>query len=350
MRLGIRIRRKKGKIKDYAYITARVRARRRKLLRREDYQKLLKMSLEEIARFLGETEYREEIEELSDKYSGVELVERALTLNLSRTYRNLMEISSGEPNLLIREYLRRWDIWNLRSLLRGKRTGADPEEIKSLFVVAGELDESFLSALAELKSIDEVIEALSRTRYYEILKRHEEMHWRELEDELEKRYYEELVGILEEERTEDRKLLLRIIRREIDIKNLMTLLRLKKDGVEPRDIEHHLIMAGEELTEMELKRLLNMSYEEILRTVGDFSYGRILGESAERSSLTTIEAKLEKHLGEFAHKLSYHYPLSILPVIGYIISKRHEVRNLQLIARGKSLGVPQERLEEGLVI
>ncbi|MBC7110506.1 MAG: V-type ATPase subunit, partial [Archaeoglobi archaeon] len=227
MRLGIKIR-GRGKIKDYAYITARVRARKRRLLRREDYQKLLKMSLEEIARFLGETEYREEIEELSHKYSGVELIERALNLNLSKTYRNLIEISSGEANMLIREYLRRWDIWNLRSLLRGKRIGGDPEEIKSLFVIAGELDEGFLNTLAEMRSIDEIIEALGRTRYYEVLKRHEEMHWRELEDELERKYYEELVGLLEEERTEDRRLLLRIIRREIDIKNIMTLLRLKK--------------------------------------------------------------------------------------------------------------------------
>lgn len=349
MRLGIKIR-GRGKIKDYAYITARVRARKRRLLRREDYQKLLKMSLEEIARFLGETEYREEIEELSHKYSGVELIERALNLNLSKTYRNLIEISSGEANMLIREYLRRWDIWNLRSLLRGKRIGGDPEEIKSLFVIAGELDEGFLNTLAEMRSIDEIIEALGRTRYYEVLKRHEEMHWRELEDELERKYYEELVGLLEEERTEDRRLLLRIIRREIDIKNIMTLLRLKKDEVEPRDIEHHLIPSGEELTETELKRLLNMSYDEILRAIGDYSYGKILGESAEKTSLTVIETKLEKYLGEFTQKLSYYYPLSILPVIGYIISKRHETRNLQLIARGRSLGVSQERIEEGLVI
>jgi len=350
MRLGIRIKRKKSKVKDYAYITARVRAKKRKLLKREDYQKLLKMGPSEILRFLGESEYREEIDELSEKYSGVELIERALKLNLARTYRGLIEISSGEVREMIAGYLRRWDIWNIKCILRGKRVGADPEEIKSLLIPCGDLSEEFLNALVELQSVEDVIEALSNTRYYRVLRRHEELHWRELEDELEKMYYEDLLNLLEGDVSEDKRLLLRIIKMEIDVKNLRTLLRLKRDGVDPRDIEHHLIRGGEEIDERELRRLLTLSYEDLARALGEYSYGKIIENALERGSLISAETALEKYRAEYAHKLSYYYPLSILPVIGYIVSKEHESHNLHLIARAKELGIAMERIEEQLVI
>jgi V/A-type H+-transporting ATPase subunit C len=125
---------------------------------------------------------------------------------------------------------------------------------------------------------------------------------------------------------------------------------LKRDGVETKDIEHHLIKGGEELHERELRRLLTLDYEDLLKALSEYSYWKVIEEAIERRSLVSAETRLERYGAEYAHKLSYYYPLSILPVIGYIISKKHEIHNLHLIARAKELGIPSESVEEQLVI
>jgi len=99
-----------GKPVKYAYITGRVRAMKTKLVPHEMYQRMLGMDIPEITRYLEETQYKEEIDSMAKDHSGAELVEYATFANLAKTYRKLLEVSIDEPQFLILEYLRRWDI------------------------------------------------------------------------------------------------------------------------------------------------------------------------------------------------------------------------------------------------
>ena len=62
---------------NYPYVTARVMAKRASLLPADTYGRLLQMAVPEIARFLGEREYKQEMVALGAKYSGVDLIEMA---------------------------------------------------------------------------------------------------------------------------------------------------------------------------------------------------------------------------------------------------------------------------------
>ena len=46
------------------------------------------MDLNQISRFIGETEYQNEINELAGSLSGIALIEAALTKNLAVTYQS----------------------------------------------------------------------------------------------------------------------------------------------------------------------------------------------------------------------------------------------------------------------
>jgi V/A-type H+-transporting ATPase subunit C len=118
-----------GKPVKYAYITGRVRAMKTKLIPGEMYPRMMAMDIPEIARYLEETQYKDEIDALSKDYSGVELIEHATFANLAKTYRRLLEVSIDEPSFLILEYLRRWDVWNIKTLIRGKFYGASDTEL-----------------------------------------------------------------------------------------------------------------------------------------------------------------------------------------------------------------------------
>ena len=69
---------------NYAYAVARVQAKRGKLIPRSEYDKLLKMDVAEITRFIQDSEYKEEVDELAARFSGLDLLEAALTVNEER--------------------------------------------------------------------------------------------------------------------------------------------------------------------------------------------------------------------------------------------------------------------------
>jgi len=76
----------------------------------------------------------------------------------------------GEPHDLIVEYLRRWDIWDIKTILRGKAYGASDDEILRILVPSGELSIEFLQNLVRKPSVGEVVAALKGTVYYNVIK------------------------------------------------------------------------------------------------------------------------------------------------------------------------------------
>ncbi len=130
-------KKKKGS-SNYAYAVTRVRAMKSKLLPKESYPpRLLNMGIDEITRFIQESEYKNDVDELAMKYSGGDLAEHALNRNLALTYDKLVRITSGELNYLIVAYLKRYDIWNIKTLLRGKIYNASVEDILESLIAAG---------------------------------------------------------------------------------------------------------------------------------------------------------------------------------------------------------------------
>ena len=55
----------------YIYVCTRMRVRKAKLLPKEEYMRMLNMSLPEITRLIGETEYKQEIDELATDRKSV---------------------------------------------------------------------------------------------------------------------------------------------------------------------------------------------------------------------------------------------------------------------------------------
>ena len=139
MKIQTEDRRKMYLEPTYPYAYARVCAMKSKLVRRDDYTKLLKMGVNEVMKFLQETEYKKEIDELSMAISGVNLVELALNKNLIKTMQKLKRISPDELRLLIEAYLKRMDSHNIKTILRGKLTKAGNEYVETLLVPVGKI-------------------------------------------------------------------------------------------------------------------------------------------------------------------------------------------------------------------
>ena len=157
-----RSRRAKVSSRHYAYFNTRVYAMRGRLLPRDTYNKFLQMGIPEIARFLGETEYKGEIEKLGKRYRGVDLVEYALNLNLASTFHGLLEKAQSELKELIKLYMGYYDLENITTILRGKLSNISAEEVQEALIPAGSLETTKLNQLIEADYDETLTSALSR--------------------------------------------------------------------------------------------------------------------------------------------------------------------------------------------
>jgi len=348
-----------GRKGNYAYACARVKAKKSLLLTRDNYPKLLMMDLNEIGRFLGETQYQAEIAELASSYSGVDLIEMATSRNLARVYRTVLDFCKGELREMIEAYLLRWDFWNIKTILRGKFSGASIEEIQEDLVPAGKLTEEYLNTLLTMESNMEVLEAIRRREGLcipdQVLSEYEERGvLQPLEDFFDKIYYQ---GLLEkiQPTSKPKRLFVSFIQGEIDITNLRTLLKMKKADIPPDRIVDFFVEGGEELSITEFARLAGTeSFEQMVDELSKLSLYKDISEGLEKvrngGSLTYVTRALQKHLMKRAEKFSHIYPLSVLPVLDYLIRKKIEVDNIRIIARGKESEMDPELIKSLLVI
>jgi V/A-type H+-transporting ATPase subunit C len=253
----------------------------------------------------------------------------------------------------------RWDVWNVKSLLRGKFYNATEDDIRATFVPAGSINVQTFNDLMKKGSIPEVVEGLSGTVFYKPLINalddfNKSKTLSPLENTLDLVYYENLLSI-DLPGTKADELFVSFIRREIDFTNLRTLFRLKRAGLEHEKILGMLIPGGARLKMDDLRKLAQApGFDDFINLLKEYSYWAETADAVERyrqtGSLNAVEIALYKEQIAFAEKISHLYPLSICPVIGYAIRKNVEVNNIRTISRGKEMELSDEVIKNQLVI
>ncbi|WP_458207312.1 V-type ATP synthase subunit C [Haladaptatus sp. NG-SE-30] len=342
---------------NYEYVTARVRARRAALFDEEDYRKLLRMGPSEIARYMEETEYESEVNALGARYDGVDLVEYALNRNLAKHFDDLLDWADGKLYLLIARYLRKFDAWNVKTVLRGIYAEADSQSVRDDLIHAGEFDDEFLTRLTDAGTIEDVVEMLDTTIFGDHLEAAYEDYDSTgllipLENAVDRAYYEGLMEGVSD--TEDRatQLYVEFLQAEIDFRNIRNALRTSRSGANI-DPSEYFITGGRLFSATELTQLAG-STDELIARVRDSPYGSELDEALDEleraDSLIGFEHALDAALLEYSDHLSHVFPLSVCPVLAYVLAKEREVDNIRAIARGREAGLSEDEIEDELVV
>jgi V/A-type H+-transporting ATPase subunit C len=349
----------RGRKGNYAYACARIRAKKSLLLEKDAYPKLLLMDLSEIGRYLGETQYKEEMSELASRYDGVNLIELGTSRNLARMNTQVLGFCTGDLHDMVEKYLGRWDMWNVKTILRGKFYGATAEEIQEDIVAAGRMNEEYLNYLISLNTVGDVLEEVRKKGNMPIPDEIKAQYdatgtLAPIEDYMDKLFYERLIGSVEK-KSGPEKILNTFLKREVDVANLMTLLKLKRESVELEKIGNYFIEGGQELSVKELTRLAGLeSFEATIGELTKLSFYEEIKEALEKAkakgTLSDVARALQKHLAVQSKKFSHVYPLSVLPIIDYMIRKKIEVDNIRIIARGKESGLDVDHIKELLVV
>ena len=340
---------------NYPYVTARVRAKKAALLTRDVYDRMLQMEIPQIARLIGEGAYKEEILTLAAKLSGVDLIEVATSRNLAAVFTQIIGFSESELRQMIGWYLDRFDVQNIKTIVRGKLFGAAPGEISEDIVAAGSLRASFLQTLIELPTLEDIFDRLEGTIYAQALESLGEKpadieKWNQWEDLVTQLYYRYLLEIIPE-RTEGTRLMREWVRREVDIVNLKTLLRLWAQKVTlPYD---PFVDGGLELPKAELAKMMSMDANALAARLRDVRLTEDLAprlKDLQALGVGQLVRSVEKLHLLSAGRQAHVHPLSVLPVLDYVVRKDREVQNLRIIARGKESGLSTEVIRELLVV
>jgi V/A-type H+-transporting ATPase subunit C len=348
-----------GEPGNYEYVTARVRSRRAALFDEDDYRKLVRMGTGEIARFMEETEYEAEMNALGARQSGVDLIEYALNRNMAKHFEDLLRWADGELYDYIARYLRKFDAWNIKTAIRGIYSDADVEAVQSDYIRAGELTDEQLQRMANAESIEAVVELLETSIFgdalAEALDDYEETGLLvPLENAVDRTFYEDIDEGLPSPTDADMptSLYLEFITAEIDFRNVRNALRLARSGAD-MDPSAYFIDGGRLFDAEELRQLVTNT-DQLVEHVRQSVYGDDLEEAldmlADAEGLVDFENALDAALLEYGDKLSNRYPLSVCPVVSYVLAKEREVDNIRAIARGREADLSPEEIETELVM
>ena len=335
---------------NYAYVATRARSRRSRLLPAEAYNQLLNLEHAEIARYIQDLEYRREIDRYGSTLSGADLIETALVDNLAKDVGDFLSFSKGTLRDILQVYAEKYRVDNLKNIIRGINQNMDKENLERLVCPINDSDKDLYSKLYDSKTVDDVVSYLEGTNYYNPLKKALEARnsdsLQPLEDALDLIYYKNLVSN-QPSGGADVEVYRNFIHLKVDIANIKTLLRMRHRGI---GAHNELLINGGTVSVDMLSS--TQTLEDLLTSLEGTKYYDLLEPHLKSDSvdLNSCVHSLDEYMANKTKRFSYLYPLSVLPVLDYLLKKEREVYNLRAIVRGKQAGLANEIIEELVVV
>lgn len=148
----------------------------------------------------------------------------------------------------------------------------------------------------------------------------------------------------------DDKFLKEYIKMHIDLTNIKTLLRARKQEKD-RNFFNEVIIQGGNINKDVYMELLNEPDENILKKLPGSLYEKILAEGIKEyintGKLNYFEKLSDNFLMEYVKKAK-HITFGLEPIIGFIIAKETEIKVLRIVMIGKLNSVAPEVIRERL--
>lgn len=339
----------------YPYLnpSARVRARKGRLFDEKQISEIVETNdIEEVENYLkGVPEYADVLEEYP--------LDKALDVERANTYDLVARLAPKDIKAPFAVMSKKADIDNIKSLLTAKEVGYDAEETKELLIPCGSLY-SDLESLADAETVTDVITGLDNTEYAGVLEdalpQYENTKMiLSLESALDKYYLGKLLRSTDVPSDENKQILYSYIGTQVDVANLKLIIRAKEDGLDYDAIAPYILDEGYQLREWKLKDLMESpDVTNVISGLEGTKYAESLTDVMtvynETGSVAVFEKALNAYASDYAKSLATKKPLGIGPIIGYLIQKENEIKNLKIIARAKrEVDFPNDKIMEMLL-
>lgn len=334
------------------YLVTRVHGLRTHLIEPRDIRILAKAkTLREISDSLLKTPYATEVGKLPTEELDAAALEQVFLRTLVERFFFLPKAAQGSMQDLLKQYCTRFEVENIKRIIRAKHGGQKREEPK-LIPLPREKTLVNFGALLEANSIDEVVSLLRETVYGSLSEKLQP--YREtnativLEAALNEIYFSKIWKMAERV---SGKGLRALVGEEMDLTNLLNTFSLKTRELNPSVIEDSLIHSAYSLPEAKLRSLIQSRLEDA-PSILTGRYSKLASEAVsllKSGSSSSLETLFFKQLYEDASLALRTSSLDAGYVVAYLLLCECEAKNLISIAISKQLNLSEEEIEQGLL-
>lgn len=336
---------------DYGYANARLRAMRGRLL---DRPTLLEMAaaprVEDVIARLAQTPYADAVHDALGRYGGVRVIMEAARLHLAAVLARVRIFYDEDGARLVDVLLARWDLTNLKAVLRGHAAGARAEDILAALTPVGALGDEALRLLARQPDAAATLDALRlwHAGYARLVATalDRARGGPALDLALDREFYARLLDRLDT--SADDSMVRAVLTWDIDAGNVLTALRLRPAALDPARLGEWFIGGGR-VTEDDLVQLaMTTSTDEALRLLQATHFGPALAAAETLDSLA-VQHALDRARVRLGESFFGREPLSIAPAIGYIAAQAAETANVRLVGQAVAVGLPPATVARDLL-
>jgi len=323
----------------YAYANARVKGMKSKLLPAAKVRELLAVdSVDSVIGLLEDSAYKREFVECSTRYRGIELVGKALALNMARTLATVNRILPEHAQDAFRTLAGLWVLEDLGKVLSKKAAGEAVDETELSLV-----DDKYaplLLKLAKARDLRECAKLLQNQEFAddEALAKLAEGDPRMVLAGADGYYWKRTVS---NTLASGDAQLLRINRARVDAKNALIILRLKRDGIPADEIRKRLLpsFVGSRYNAIIEAGDLNASIDLAAKMLG---VPESAAAAAKQGRLSALEVAIERGLVERVLRESRLSVLGMGAITGFLYLKWTEIGNIRKIAYATHYGLKEE--------
>ncbi len=335
-------------VSSYAAIHARVRARYASLLTPQTWTSLCEAEdLGTVFDLLKNTAYGPNLLAVEDKALTPRRMVYQIKGRLVEAYGTVTRAAPVSARQLLSQFHRRFEVDNLKAVLRGIVTGAPWDRVRYVVFPLGPTTVVPAQAMVEAGSVGAAVEQLRGTPYYDTLSHAMERYNSEqslfpLEVALDLDYWRKLWGDVNQLPTRDRTQALRIVGSLLDMNNLMWAIRYRE--------YHHL--SEEEIINYTLPFGYQVRDDDIRAIAAGVDIAQVVGhiypdlEDVEallrepRAGLPKLELELQRRLGARCREAFVGYPFHVGVPLAYVVLNELEIQDLTVLIEAKALRMP----------
>ena len=339
----------------FGYANARVKAMKQSLLQRRDLEAMADAkNIEDVYGLLERTSYRQDLVDVSLKERTLpDQIELACTRNFSRYLKKVLGIMPKDARPVLNGFFEKYEIENIKMILSSKTAGHSKEKIAPLILETGLLSKAIHSKMLDAKDLSEAMAPLEGTPYSSVIEKSSSPNGRQITGILAAldAYYFDKIRQIASNFPREEKIILEMLKSQIDSRNISAILRSKKEGIKEEKISQMMIWSGN-IQKEKLRQAIAAKDVEAAAKVfeNDFGLSKPIEIYRKTGSLIPIEVELETGHAKKGLSVLRRSILSIGAIAGFLLIKEEETSNIRKIIRAKEFGLSPEKLKEMLVV
>ena len=344
--------------KMYAYSNSRVKAMESKLINDQVMQSIISAKdIPSTLQILFQTDYKDAISDFGGLSIKADLIDFALSKNFAERVSTLVNVTPIIRKKLIRAIIGKWDIYNIRLALEAKEKNQSFDAIARYVIDYGRYNASALKEAMREESIEGLFSRLMINSPYADLLRNALESYRKRKDiidvlsSLERGYYSVLKSATMELRSIDYSASI-LVKKEIDMRNVLLLIRSKTKGARFQDISGYIVDGGS----MKLESLQSVysnseGVEDLASQISAFDLKDSVEayKKSEEKHLLLFEVGMRNEIMKTSNRMLKHSVLSFGTMVDYIYLKEIELFTLRVLIKAKVYGLEKDEISRLVV-